>query len=227
MSDPGGKWARTALADLEHGLKAFGPVTPRHVKQSQPLPFRGVGTKPDGRVTLAVTDRWIFVKDLFRDPTPDALGATFLDSITLSAQQWKGLAPSDPKAGSKWTVPEATARKFFPLLSATDTVFRDTGEVTSVRLAGRVEKLEGGIAYLSYEGHIAATHQGTKNEARAGQHCSSAAELLGGVGVYDVKASRLLSLTLVFAGQFRNYAPYDSPAPFGAVVEWSDKPMKR
>ena len=31
MSDPRGKWAKAALADLEAGLKAFGPVRPRRV----------------------------------------------------------------------------------------------------------------------------------------------------------------------------------------------------
>jgi hypothetical protein len=227
MSDPHGKWARTALADLEAGLKAFGPVSPRRVKKLQSLPYRGVGRHSDGRVALAVTDRWVFVQDLSRDAPRDALGATVLDSITLTAQEWKGLTPVDTKPASKWTVPEATARKFFPLLSTGDTVFRDTREVTSVRLAGRVEKVEGGVAYLTYEGEIAATHRGTKDEGREGKRCSSAAKLLGGVGVCDIKSGKLLSLTMVFDGRFGNYTPYDSPARFGAVVEWSQEPAKR
>src|SRR5262245_66547911 len=95
MSDPRGRWARAALADLEAGLKAFGPVTPRRVGKPRPLPHRGVGTTPDGRVTLAVTDRWVFVKDLSRDPPRGALGPTVLDSITLAAEEWKGLAPAE------------------------------------------------------------------------------------------------------------------------------------
>jgi hypothetical protein len=220
MSDPRGKWTQSALADLEAGRKAFGPVTARHVEPFPSLPHRGSGLQPDGRATLAVTDRWVFVNDLSRDAPRDALGATVLDSITLTAEELRGLAPSSAKPGGMWVVPEATARKFFPLLSTGDTTFRDAREVTSVRLAGHVEKLQGGVAYLAYEGEIAATHQGTKNEAREGQHCSSAAKLLGGVGLYDVKSGRLVALTLVFDGRFRNYAPYDTPARFGAVVEW-------
>jgi hypothetical protein len=227
MSNPRGKWAKKALADLEAGLEAFGPVTPRRVGKVQSLPYRGVGTQPDGRVTLSVTDRWVFVKDLSHDPPRDALGATVLDSISLTADEWKGLAPPDAQPGGKWEVPEATARKFFPLLSTSDTVFRDAKEVTSVRLAGRVEKVEDGTAYLAYEGEIAATHRGTKDEGKEGKQCSSAAKLLGGVGVYGVKSGRLQGLTLVFDGRFRNYAPYDSPARFGAVVEWSQEPAKR
>src|SRR3954454_10218873 len=99
MADPRGKWTKSALADLGAGLKASGPVTPRRVEKFQSLPHRGVGTQPDGRVTLAVTDRWVFVKDLSRDAPRDALGATVLDSISLSAGEWKGLAPEDAKAG--------------------------------------------------------------------------------------------------------------------------------
>ena len=75
-----------------------------------------------------------------------------------------GLAPPEgvTEPGATWEVPEATARKFYPLLSTGDTVFRDSEEVTSARLAGRVEKVEGDIAYFTYEGEIAATHVGTK-----------------------------------------------------------------
>jgi hypothetical protein len=227
MSDPRGKWAKAALADLETGLKAFGPVRPRRVEKFQSLPHRGVGRQREGRVTLAVTDRWVFVKDLSRDAPRDALGATVLDSITLTAEEWKGLASADAKPDSKWEVPEATARKFYPLLSTGDTTFRDVKEVTSARLAGRVEKVEDGIAYLAYEGEIAATHRGTKNEGKEGKECSSAAKLLGGIGTYDVKSGKLLSLTLVYDGRFRNYAPYDSPARFGAIVEWAQEPAQR
>jgi hypothetical protein len=182
---------------------------------------------PDGRVTLAVTDRWVFVKDLTRDPPRDALGATVPDGVTLTAAEWKGLAPADAKAGAGWDVPEATARKFFPLLSPADTIFRDPKEVTSVRLTGRVAKVEGGVARLTYEGHIAATHRGTEDEGKAGKECSSSAELLGGVGAADAASGRLTSLSLVFDGRFRNYPPYDAPARFGAVVEWARGPAGR
>jgi len=227
MADWHGKWARSALADLEAGLKAFGPVKPRRVTKFDSLPHRGVGTQSEGRVTLAVTDRWVFVKDLSRDPPRNVLGATVLDSITLTADEWKAFAPADAKPAGKWVVPEATARNFYPLLSTGDTTFRDAKEVTSVRLTGWVEKVEGGVAQLSYEGEIAATHVGTKSEGKEGKQCSSAAKLLGGIGACDVKTGRLLSLTLVFDGQFRNYAPYDAPARFGAVVEWQQRPAKR
>jgi hypothetical protein len=41
-----------------------------------------------------------------------------------------------------------------------------------------------------------------------------------GVGAYDVKNNRMLSMTLVFDGIFRGVKPYDQPAKYSAVVEW-------
>jgi hypothetical protein len=225
LSNAQGRWSKKVLADLEAGLKAFGPVKPRHASRVLSLPYRGTGSQPDGRVTLAVFDKWVIVKDLTREPDPNALGATSLDSIVLQADEWASLAPRTAVPGSSWIIPEATARKFYKLLSPTDTVFRDPKEVTSVRLRGRVERTENGTAYLTYEGGLAGTHHGTRNEAKEGKQCSSEATLLGGVGIWDVQARKLLSLMLVFDGRFRNYAPYDDPPTrFGAVVEWRQDP---
>lgn len=215
------KWTKSVLKDLKAGLEAFGEVTPRKAKRTDPLPHRGAGARPGGGVTLAVTNRWVIVKSLDKDPPRNTLGATVLDSINLTDKEWAQLAPAKAEAGGKWEVPKETARKFFPLLSPSDTVFRDPKEVTAVQLAGRVRKVEGGVAYLSYEGRIAGTHHGTKDEGKAGKKCSSEAKLIGGVGEYDVKAGKMRTLTLVFDGRWRNYAPYDHPPMrFGAVVEW-------
>src|SRR5207244_13584932 len=131
------------------------------------------------------------------------------------------LAPRPADARRDWAVPDTTARKFFPLLSTGDTTFRDPKEVTAVQVTGRSQKVEGGTAYLTYDGSIAATHHGTASEDKAGKKCSAEAKMIGGIGAYDVKAGRMLSLTLVFDGLWRNYAPYDDPpGRFGAVVEW-------
>src|SRR5262249_53516983 len=140
-----------------------------------------------------------------------------------SAEEWKGLGPAEARPGGAWAVPEATARRFFPLLSTGESMFRDAREVTSVRLAGRVEKVEDGVAYLAYRGEIAATHRGTKDEGREGKQFASAAKLVGGVGACDVKSGRLQALTLIFDGRFGN----DATMRFGAVVEWAQEPGKR
>lgn len=211
-------WPKKVLADLQAGMKAFGEIKPRKVGPTASLPFRGFAVQADGSVTLAVTDKGVHVQDLGKDIPADAIGATILDSLTLPAADWSSLAPPQTSAERKWTVPEATARRFFPLLSTNDSTFRNPKEVTAVRLVGKVESVQDGIAYLTFEGNIAATHQ---SEGKEGKRCSAEAKLIGGAGAYDIQAKKLLSLTLVWDGFFRNYPPYDDPpSRFGAVVEW-------
>ena len=214
-------WREKVLADLEVGCKAFGEIEPRQVGPAEPQPDRGVGLRPDGGVTLAVTDKVIVVKDLDRELPRDAIGPTVLDSVTLTGAEWAALAPPEEGAGSRWAVPEPVARRFFPVLSLSDTTFRSPEEVTAVRLSGTLETVRDGVAHLAFEGHIAGVHHGTENEARKGQQCSSEARLLAGLGTYDIRAGKMLSLTLVWDGSFRNYPPYhEPPSRFGAVVEW-------
>jgi hypothetical protein len=38
--------------------------------------------------------------------------------------------------------------------------------------------------------------------------------------MYDLKKGKMLSLTLVFDGVFRNVKPYDEPAKYSGVMEW-------
>jgi hypothetical protein len=217
-------WRDKVLVDLEAGCKAFGAVEPRRVGPSEPRPDRGVGARPDGGVTLAVTDKVIVVKDLDRDLPRDAIGPTVLDGVTLTRAEWAGFTPPEEAEGSRWDVPEAVARRLFPVLSLSDSTFRSPDEVTAVRLSGTVRSVRDGVAHLSFEGRIAGVHHGTESEARKGQQCSSEARLLGGVGRYDVRTGAMLSLTLVWEGAFRNYPPYhEPPSRFGAVVEWRSR----
>jgi hypothetical protein len=214
-------WRDKVLADLEAGCRAFGEISPRRVPTIEPQPDRGLGLGPDGGATLALTDRAIVVKDLDRDLPRDAIGQVFLDSIALTGAEWAAFGPSDATEGSRLTIPEAVARRFFPVLSPADTTFRSPEEVTVAELTGVVEAVRDGVARLRFEGHIAGIHHGTESEARKGQQCSSEARLLGGLASYDVRNRRLLSLTLVWDGAFRNYPPYhEPPLRFGTVVEW-------
>jgi hypothetical protein len=217
-------WRDKVLADLEEGCKVFGAIEPRRVGSDGPQPDRGVGARPDGGVTLAVTDKVIVVKDLGRELPRDAIGPTVLDGVSLTRAEWAGFAPPGKAEGSRWEVPEAAARQLFPVLSLSDSTFRSPGEVTAVRLSGAVRSVRGGVAHLTFEGHIAGVHHGTENEARKGQECSSEARLLGGVGRYDVRTGEMLSITLVWEGAFRNYPPYhEPPSRFGAAVEWRSR----
>ena len=89
-------------------------------------------------------------------------------------------------------------------------------EVRSVSLAGRVTFVEGGLAYLAYEGTIAGAHEMQSNKGK----CQGEAKLTG-VGVYDLSAGKLRSLVWVFDATFRSPPPNDKEArPYSGVVEW-------
>ena len=218
-------WPKMMLADLKSGMNEFGTIAPRHVSPTDPLPYRGVGVRPDGGVTLAVTDKLIVVQDLTPNLPPGAIAAINLDSVTLSAAEWSALAPPDTRAESQWIIPQAVGRRFFPLLSPTDKVFQGPGEVTEVQLAGRVFSVRDGIASLIYGGRIAGTYHGAKSEGMEGRECCSALKIIGAVGAYDIRAREMLSLTWVWDGRFWGYHnPSDhdqrQSRRFGAVIEW-------
>src|SRR5262245_58023529 len=175
-------WTKKVLTALKSGMNVFGTIAPRRVRPTNPLPYRGIGSRPDGGVTLAVTDKVIVVQDLTQKLAPSQIAAMNLGSVSLSGAEWSVLAPPEARVGSQWAIPQAVGRQFFPLLNPTDAKFAGPGEVTDVQLAGRVVSVRDGIAYLTYGGRIAATHRGTKSEAREGQEYSSALKMVGGVG---------------------------------------------
>jgi hypothetical protein len=222
-------WTKKVLTALEAGLKEFGPVAPRRIRPTNPLPYQGIGVRPDGSVTLAVADKQIFVKDLTQKVPPGAFGQLYFGSLTLSGAEWSALAPPDPRAGSQWSIPESIGRRFFPLLSVQDRKFLGPEEVTEVQLVGRVASVRDGIASLAYQGRIAGLHHGTKSEAREGQELFTGMTMIGGVGSYDTRAGAMLSLTWVWDCHYTNFyhPPYQgSPHRFGAVVEWRSEDPK-
>jgi hypothetical protein len=215
------------LAGLAEGLRAFGPVQARK-GHSAYLARRGCGVGSDGGVILSVSTKLLFVPQLPEDLADLGISAiphTGHDRILLSAAELQTLVPAGVREGAKWTVPEATARQFFPVLDNWDKRFRKPDEVTAVRLAGRVRSVRHGIAYLNFEGDIAGTHLWPREAgpALAGKSLRSELKLLAGVGAYDVKAGKLFSLTLVFDGRAGDPEKLRTPGPegrYGAVVEW-------
>jgi len=204
-------WAKEVLADLEPGLKAFGAVKPRDFRRADPLPKRGVGILKDGRVCLGVYLRYSIKGIPLRElPNPT------IDNLVLTAEDWKTLAPPAAKPGQSWPVPEKVGRQFCRILGPGDEdSMPRPPEVKSVHFTGKVTSVENGIAILAYEGRIAGAHNTQSNKGL----CHGEATLTG-VGRYDVKAGRMLALTLVFDGVFRNVKPYDRPAKYSGVVEW-------
>ncbi len=208
-------WTPEVLDTLAAGLRAFGPVAPRQAEPTDPLPYRGVGVRPDGGVTLAISTRYLHQGR--RD------GPAVLDSLDLSAGEWAALAPPRTKVDAGWTVPEAVARRLCRALSPSSdqSTMPRPGEVTRVRLTGRVADVRDGVVRMVYEGAIAARHtyegKPSTGEAR-----------ISGVAAYDRKAGRMMSLLLVFDGRHRAAPPYDQARETGAVVEWfRDRPLTR
>jgi hypothetical protein len=221
---------REMLAQLKAGLKEFGTVLPRQAAPSNPLPYRGAGVRPDGSVQLAVSDKWMAAKDLSQLAGMPA-GESHTDSVVLSATEWSNLAPPDPRAGSRWAIPEAVCRRFFPLLNPLDVGFRKPEQLTHVQLLGQVASVRDGIAYLVYRGRLEGSHDGT---VKGKPDHVSATELMlaGGVGAYDIQAGQMLTLTWVWDGlHWGLYDPqYQSQrgpgARYGVVVEWRRDPLK-
>jgi hypothetical protein len=207
-------WAQEVLADLGPGMKAFGEVRPRRVEPADPLPNRGVGTRADGSAILAVFLRYPIKGIPLRElPNPT------IDSLALTAGDLKVLGPATAVAGAEWKISEAVGRKFHRVLGPGD---EDTmprlHEVQSASFVGRVKSVEGGIAYLAYEGTIAGSHETQSNKGK----CHGEARLIG-VGKYDTKARRLLSLVWAFDGAYRPPKANDRAAlPYSGVVEWHD-----
>src|SRR5947209_17545643 len=127
-------WPREVLADLRPGVKAFGDIKPRAVEPADPLPERGVGLRTDGGVCPAVFLRYAVKNIPLRElPNPT------IDSLVLTADELKELAPARTEAGAEWRLSEALGRKFSRVLGPGD---EDTmprpGEVTAVRFVGKV-----------------------------------------------------------------------------------------
>jgi hypothetical protein len=207
-------WAKEVIADLRPGLAAYGPVTPREVKRVDPLPHRGVGFLKDGGVCLG-----IYLRYSIKGIPPRELPNPTIDSLVLTAEELKALAPTEAKEGQQWTVRETAGRKLGRILGPGDeNSMPRPHEVKSVRLIGKVQKLENGIAYLTYEGDIAGSHNTQSNRGL----CHGKATLTG-VGRWDLKTQKLLAVTLVFDGVFRNVKPYDQPVKYSGVVEWRER----
>jgi hypothetical protein len=205
-------WPQEVLADLQPGVKAFGAVQPRNVAPPDPLPERGIGFRADGSACLSVFLRYPIKGIPLRElPNPT------IDSLILSAEDFRELAPAKVEVGAQWSLSPGVGRTFHRVLGPGD---EDTmprvQEVQSVSLIGRVRSVADGVAQLSYQGAIAGFHEMQSNKGK----CRGEVKLTG-VAVYDVREQRLSSLVWVFDGIYRGPPPADKvPLPYSGVVEW-------
>jgi len=208
-------WTREVLATLDAALTAFGPVTPRAVERTDPLPHRGHGVRPDGSITLAIAVRYTF------GGRPEGDGV--IDSLTLPEEEWVVLTPPRADVGTEWAVPGEVVRRLGRILSPSSdqSTMPRPEEVTAARLTARVQSVEGGVARLVYEGAIAAAH------TYEGKVSHAEARLTGVGSSYDVPTGRLLSFLLVSEGTYRMAPPYDKDLrPTAAAVEWRREPVQ-
>jgi len=214
---------RKILKELREGMKAYGRIAPRLVGATNPLPYRGIGVRPDGGATLAVSGKDLPTRDLTKQIEPFALPEARFDSVVLSAAEWSALAPPDVRVGSRWAIPEAAGRRFFSFLSPVDAAFHDPAEVTEVQFAGRVASVRDGIALLLYQGTIAGTHHGAPNDGMVGLQFSSNVRLIAGKASYHIETKQMLSLLWVGEGSFWGWHEPGSAsqrARIGLVAEW-------
>ncbi|MBX7106724.1 MAG: hypothetical protein K1X57_21800 [Gemmataceae bacterium] len=202
---PGAPWrANPKFADacvelLDSSLTRFGEVKPRAAR-AEPLPFRGAGVKPDGSVRLVVYN---------------AADNGLVFSAQLSKGDWATFTTTQWQVGTRWTLPDAVARQFAPVLSPyADTRFRPRpGDLKSAVLQAEVESVEGDLARIRLTGRWLADWVHDGNEHSVGTASAD------GIAVFDMEKKSLKSLLMVFDGTY-NYAVPPRPQTVAAVVRW-------
>src|SRR5262245_18330746 len=108
-------WPQEVLADLEPGVKAFGPIKPRDAQRADPTPHRRRCLLADGSATLAICLRYSSKGSPLKElPNPT------IDSLSLTAKELGELAPPKTEIGTRWQISKELARQFSRLLGPGD-----------------------------------------------------------------------------------------------------------
>jgi hypothetical protein len=196
-----------SLKVMNDALKEWGPLKPRQVEWTDPLPYRGRGVKPDGGVSLAAYGRLVH--------QGKADGPFVLDSVDLGASEWAAFAPPGTDGAAEWTLPEGVARKMGCVITPLDDSAKFFDEdYLRAEVKARVESREGSQARI----HLTASWRakgvyGHEKGARV-HEASSSGE---GTAVYDTEKKAMRSLVLVFTGRWESRET-------GGVIEWSAEP---
>jgi hypothetical protein len=240
--------ARELLETIDAGLKAFGPVQPRRIRPTettadQPisaetlsdfLPFRGKAVQDDGNVDLALYVRQVLGGG--REAIPSGVepgrawlwdgpyrpdGPPVIDTVTLSAEQWRTFCPPTVELGKTWSVPEHMARQFTRLLSASSdqSGMPSPDDATLAELQCTLQSVSRGEARIRLSGRWEMVHAIEQDKDRLLFGATTAQ----GVAVYDTEAQLLRSFLLVFDGTIRHGRPDASPNRTGGVAEWTSQ----
>jgi hypothetical protein len=198
---------------IDDALKTFGPVSRRQVRPADVHPHRGKGFLAGGGVCLAE-----YVRTLDESLHLVHPKSPVVSSVTLSRQEIDAFAPPRAAVGARWTLPERVARRLSRISSPMCYQHAPQPDwVTEIQMRGEVKEVEGQLARLAYDGHVASVH-------RVGQRDVSRQEIeLDGEGVFDLTDKRLVSLLLVGSGELRWPEAREKVVKFEALVEWDAK----
>ena len=223
-------WVQEVSETIDAALNAFGPVSARQVKSTDPLPFRGRGVRSDGSVCLAITCRQMMGGGRQNAPADVAAsrrwvwdgalrpdGPPVIDSLNLTADEWAALAPPKVDVGTTWSVPDALARRYCRVLipSSDQSAMPRPEDAKRAEVKATVESVEGGVVRIRLAGAWEALHL-QEGDAKRPLHGSATAE---GIAIYDFKHRSMRSLLVIFSGSYVR-PPDDEVNLTGAVVEW-------
>jgi len=194
------------LATLREALEKFGPVTPRRVKADWQDPTRGVGTRDDGSVRLALTARNTDRRDYSARPV--------FDSLIMTSEEWAALQPPRGVTNGRYAIPESVTKRFARGLSSNSDLsyLIRPEDLREAQLEAQVVSAQDDTL-VTLSGNL----QGTRPHINGGEPMRGAAKLTGQLRVD--KTGKPTSLLLLFEGTFN--LPYEkSPRPTAALIEW-------
>lgn len=237
--------AQELLATMDAGLAAFGRIKPREsgltgtisaTALTKFLPHRGLGTQADGSVHLALYVRQVLgggretkprdVEDertwLWDGPYRTD-GPAVIDTVMLSAEEWRAFLPPRFDVGASWSVPEDVTRKFTRLMTASSdqSAMPRPEDAKEASIQCEIEKVTQDQVQIRLVGRWEMVHaiEGDPKRRILGTATAS------GTASYDRKSGALRSLRMHLDGIVR-YGDAAVPANrIGAIAEWASQPL--
>lgn len=201
------------LTTLRESLEKFGPVKPRRVQPNWQDPTRGIGTRDDGSVRLALYSRHTDRRDYAARPV--------FDSLILSRADWSELQPPRGASGKSYEIPERVAKQFARGLATNSDLsyLLRPEDLTTVRLFGEVISSESTETRIAFSGEL----KGTRKHVNGGAPMNGQATLTGQLILNS--SGQATELLVLYEGTFN--LPYEKkPRPMAALVEWRSESVR-
>jgi hypothetical protein len=184
------------IDDLDRIVDTFGRMKPRSVKWQDPLPWRGVGVQPDGKVTMALYVRHCSTRE-WETFTP-VKGLPGIDSITFDAEEWAAFTPAKIQVGAAWNIPGGVVRKFNRGVDGTWDVSVKPEHAKLAQLQAVVEAVDRKQARIRLTGKVESSWIKPFNNPK--KKTTYAWCDLEGSALYEVEKKALGSMLLLFRG---------------------------